>query len=428
MSQLKSQAKPFEISKWEVKEAWEEVRANRGAPGVDGQSIADFEEDLKNNLYKVWNRMSSGSYFPPPVRAVAIPKPHGGGERILGIPAVADRVAQTVVARHLVRRVDPILHPDSFGYRPGRSALDAVEKCRERSWKRDWVVEFDISQFFDSVPWDLLVKAVEAHTDAVWVKLYVRRWLAAPLKMPDGTLLERECGTPQGAPVSPVLANLFLHYAFDVWMVRDFPTVPFERYADDAVVHCVTERQARQVLAALSDRMAEVGLRLHPAKTRIVYCQDGLRRGSYEHTSFTFLGFRFQQRQMRDRNGRIRWSFRPAVSRDALKRLGEEVRSWRLHRRVNLTVEELAQRINPIVAGWMQYYGRVLPIGLVSTSDAHQRLPGALAPQQVQTVSRDEEGHRGLPAGSQAPPGDVRAVEMGQFPLLGLVIRTTRAV
>ncbi|WP_409467183.1 group II intron reverse transcriptase/maturase [Streptomyces sp. HC307] len=358
MSQLKSQAKPFEISKWEVKEAWEEVRANRGAPGVDGQSIADFEKDLKNNLYKVWNRMSSGSYFPPPVRAVAIPKPHGGGERILGIPAVADRVAQTVVARHLVRRVDPIFHPDSFGYRPGRSALDAVEKCRERSWKRDWVVEFDISQFFDSVPWDLLVKAVEAHTDAVWVKLYVRRWLAAPLKMPDGTLLGRECGTPQGALVSPVLANLFLHYAFDVWMAREFPAVSFERYADDAVVHCVTERQARQVLAALSERMAEVGLRLHPAKTRIVYCQDGLRRGSYEHTSFTFLGFTFQQRQMRDKNGRIRWSFRPAISNDALKRLGEEVRSWRLHRRVNLTVEELAQRINPIVAGWMQYYGR----------------------------------------------------------------------
>ncbi|MCX4555522.1 group II intron reverse transcriptase/maturase [Streptomyces phaeochromogenes] len=358
MSQLKSQAKPFEISKWEVKEAWEEVRANKGAPGVDGQSIADFEKGLKNNLYKVWNRMSSGSYFPPPVRAVAIPKPHGGGDRILGIPAVADRVAQTVVARHLVRRVDPIFHPDSFGYRPGRSALDAVAKCRDRSWKRDWVVEFDISQFFDSVPWGLLVKAVDAHTDAVWVKLYVRRWLAAPLKMPDGTLLEREKGTPQGAPVSPVLANLFLHYAFDVWMAREFPTVTFERYADDAVVHCVTERQARQVLAALSDRMAEVGLRLHPAKTRIVYCQDGLRRGSYEHTSFTFLGFTFQQRQMRDKNGRIRWSFRPAVSRDALKRLGEEVRSWRLHRRVNLTVEELAQRINPIVAGWMQYYGR----------------------------------------------------------------------
>ncbi|MET8213346.1 reverse transcriptase domain-containing protein [Streptomyces sp. NPDC005373] len=233
MGQLKSSTKPFDISKWEIKEAWEEVRANKGAPGVDGQSVADFEKDLENNLYKVWNRMSSGSYFPPPVRAVAIPKPYGGGERMLGIPAVADRVAQTVVARHLMRRVDPIFHPDSFGYRPGRSALDAVGKCRERCWKRDWVVEFDIAKFFDSVPWDLLVKAVEAHTDAVWVKLYVRRWLAAPLVMPDGSLLERERGTPQGAPVSPVMANLFLHYAFDTWMDREFPSVWFERYADD---------------------------------------------------------------------------------------------------------------------------------------------------------------------------------------------------
>lgn len=266
MGQLKSSAKPFEISKWEIKEAWEEVRANKGAPGVDGQSIADFEKALRNNLYKVWNRMSSGSYFPPPVRAVAIPKPHGGGTRMLGIPAVADRVAQTVVARHLMRRVEPAFHPDSFGYRPGRSALDAVGKCRERCWKRDWVVEFDIAKFFDSVPWDLLVNAVEAHTDAVWVKLYVRRWLAAPLVMPDGSLLERERGTSQGAPVSPVLANLFLHYAFDVWMAREFPSVWFERYADDAVLHCVTERQAHQVLAALTDRMVEVGLQLHRAR------------------------------------------------------------------------------------------------------------------------------------------------------------------
>jgi RNA-directed DNA polymerase len=361
VDQLKSQAKPFEISKWEVKEAWEEVRANRGAPGVDGQSIADFEKDLKNNLYRVWNRMSSGSYFPPPVRAVAIPKPGGRGTRMLGIPAVADRVAQTVVARHLMRRVDPVFHPDSFGYRPGRSALDAVEKCRERCWKRDWVVEFDISQFFDSVPWDLLVKAVEAHTDVVWVKLYVQRWLAAPLKMPDGTLLERELGTPQGAPVSPVLANLFLHYAFDVWMAREFPTVWFERYADDAVLHCVTERQARQVLAALTDRMAEVGLRLHPTKTRIVYCQDGRRQRSSEHTAFTFLGYTFRARRNRTRHGRLFLSFDPAVSKDALKRMGRELRSWQLHTRSDLSFSDLARWINPVVAGWLNYYGRFRP-------------------------------------------------------------------
>ncbi|MFD9515139.1 group II intron reverse transcriptase/maturase [Streptomyces mirabilis] len=328
---MKSQIKPFDISKWEIKEAWEEVRANKGAPGVDGQSIADFEKDLKNNLYRVWNRMSSGSYFPPPVRAVAIPKLQGDGEGILGIPAVADRVAQTVVARHLMRRVEPVFHPDSFGYRPGRSALDAVEKCRERCWKRDWVVEFDIAKFFDSVPWDLLVKAVEAHTDAVWVKLYVDRWLSAPLQLPDGSLLERECGTPQGAPVSPVLANLFLHYAFDAWMAREFPTVWFERYADDAVLHCVTERQARQVLAALTDRMAEVGLQLHPAKTQIVYCRDGRRQRAFEHAAFTFLGYTFRARRNRSRHGNLFLSFEPAVSKDALKKMGREVRSWHLH-------------------------------------------------------------------------------------------------
>ena len=361
MGQLKSQAKPFDISKWEVKEAWEEVRANKGAPGVDGQSIGDFEKDLKNNLYKVWNRMSSGSYFPPPVRAVAIPKPHGGGTRMLGIPAVADRVAQTVVARHLMRRVEPIFHPDSFGYRPGRSALDAVGKCRERCWKRDWVVEFDIAKFFDSVPWDLLVKAVEAHTDAVWVRLYVRRWLAAPLAMPDGSLLERERGTPQGAPVSPVLANLFLHYAFDTWMAREFPAVWFERYADDAVVHCVSEREAQRVLAALTDRMAEVGLQLHPAKTRIVYCQDGKRRRSYEHTAFTFLGYTFRARRSRNRHGRQFLSFDPAVSKDALTRMSREVRSWHLHTRSDLSFNELARRINPVVAGWLNYYSRFRP-------------------------------------------------------------------
>ncbi|MFE6548232.1 group II intron reverse transcriptase/maturase [Streptomyces sp. NPDC057746] len=361
MSQLKSQAKPFDISKWEVKEAWEEVRANRGAPGVDGQTLDDFEKDLKNNLYKVWNRMSSGSYFPPPVRAVPIPKPRGGGTRMLGIPAVADRVAQTVVARHLMRRVEPVFHPDSFGYRPGRSALDAVGKCRERCWKRDWVVEFDITKFFASVPWDLLVKAVEAHTDAVWVKLYMRRWLAAPLAMPDGSLLERERGTPQGAPVSSVLANLFLHYAFDTWMAREFPAVWFERYADDAVLHCVSERQAHQVLAALTDRMAEAGLRLHPAKTRIVYCRDGDRRGSYEHTAFTFLGYTFRARRSRTRHGRQFLSFDPAVSKDALKKMGREVRSWHLHTRSDLSFNELARKINPVVAGWLNYYGRFRP-------------------------------------------------------------------
>jgi len=199
MGKLKSQGKSFDISKWEVWEAFRQVKANQGAPGVDGQSIAGFEADLKNNLFRIWNRMSSGTYFPPPVRAVEIPKQHGGGTRMLGIATVADRVAQTVVARHLGERVEPVFHEDSYGYRPGRSALQAAERCRERCWKRDWVIDLDVAGFFDSVPWDLIVKAVQAHTDAPWVVLYVRRWLAAPLQLPDGTLQQRDRGTPQGS-------------------------------------------------------------------------------------------------------------------------------------------------------------------------------------------------------------------------------------
>ena len=301
--------------------------------------------------------MSSGSYFPPPVLAVEIPKPHGDGVRVLGVPTVADRVAQTVVAARLEREVEPIFHSDSYGYRPGRSALDAVGSCRARCWKYDWVIDLDIQKFFDTVPWDLVVKAVEAHTDQPWVLLYVNRWLRAPVQQADGTLIERDRGTPQGSAVSPVLANLFLHYAFDAWMAREFPTVPFERYVDDAVVHCVSERQAREVLAAIGDRMEQVGLRLHPDKTRIVYCQDGQRRGSHEHTSFTFLGYEFRQRAARNKHGQQFNAFLPAISKQALKRIGAEVRSWRLHHRTGHTFADLARWINPIVRGWMQYYG-----------------------------------------------------------------------
>jgi RNA-directed DNA polymerase len=357
VSELKSPGKPFDISRWEVWEAYRQVKANKGAPGVDGCSIEDFEKDLKNNLYRVWNRMSSGSYFPPPVKAVEIPKPHDGGVRILGVPTVADRIAQTVVARRLEAKVEPIFHPDSYGYRPGRSALDAVAACRKRCWRKDWVIDLDVQKFFDSVRWDLVIKAVQANTDQPWVVLYVRRWLAAPLQLPDGTLAERDRGTPQGSAVSPVLANLFLHYAFDAWMAREYPDVPFERYADDGVVHCDSHHQARQVLAAIANRMEQVGLRLHPDKTKVVYCKDGNRRGLHEHTSFTFLGFTFRARKARNKAGKNFTNFLPAISKDALKKISGEVRRWRLHRRTRHTFAELARKINPIVRGWMQYYG-----------------------------------------------------------------------
>jgi group II intron reverse transcriptase/maturase len=356
----KSTEKSFVISKQLVWEAYQQVKANKGAPGVDEQSIAEFDSDLRNNLYRIWNRMSSGTYFPPPVRAVVIPKPHGGGVRMLGVPTVGDRVAQTVVALTLQPRTEQIFHADSFGYRPGKSAHDALAVCRRRCRKKDWVLDLDIRAFFDSLDHALVVKAVRANITAKqrWVLLYVKRWLVAPLQHPDATLQPRDQGTPQGSAVSPVLANLVLHYAFDQFLAREFPSVDFERYADDAVIHCVTERQAREVWAALDARLTSLGLELHPDKTRIVYCKDDRRRGSFEHTSFTFLGYTFQPRTARTRGGTLFVSFLPAVSKDALARMSGQVRRWRLHLWNTRTLDELADRINPIVRGWMNYYGR----------------------------------------------------------------------
>jgi RNA-directed DNA polymerase len=355
------EGKPFDIPKRLVWQAWKRVKANGGAAGADGVTIEAFEADLGDNLYKIWNRMSSGTYFPPPVRAVEIPKA-SGGMRVLGVPTVADRVAQTVAALALEPRTEAIFHDDSYGYRRERGALDAVAKCRERCWEKDWVIDLDVRKFFDSVPWDLMVKAVQANAthEQRWIVLCVRRWLAAPIVMPDGRTQARDKGTPQGSAVSPVLANLFMHYAFDKWLERELPAVKFERYADDAVVHCATERQANEVLAALEERMAEVGLQLHPDKTRIVFCKDGRRRyADCAHTSFTFLGYTFRARNAPTRDGTSMFTgFLPAVSKDALKRMSEEVRSWRIHLRTATELKDLASWINPVVRGWMTYYGR----------------------------------------------------------------------
>jgi RNA-directed DNA polymerase len=350
--------KSFEISKRVVWEAYEKVKANQGAAGVDEQSIAEFERDLKGNLYKLWNRMSSGTYFPPPVRAVEIPKAAGKGVRVLGVPTVSDRIAQTVVRSYLEPEVEPLFHPDSYGYRPGRSALDAVATCRQRCWKKDWVIDLDIRAFFDSLDHDLVMRTVSKHTDLRWVLLYVERWLKAPLQMGDGTVVQRDRGTPQGSAISPLLANLFLHYAFDRWLTREFPTVSFERYADDAVVHCATKAQAQQVLGAIVERMAQVGLELHPDKTRIVYCKDASRPGSHEHQRFNFLGYTFRPRLAKSRHGNFFVSFLPAVGDDAKKTIGREIRSWRLNRRSDQALTDLVRMINPIVQGWINYYGR----------------------------------------------------------------------
>jgi len=358
VSEPRSTEKPFDISKRVVWDAYERVKANQGAAGVDGESIAEFERDLKGNLYKLWNRLSSGSYFPPAVRAVEIPKAGGKGVRTLGVPTVADRIAQTVVRLYLEPAVEPEFHRDSYGYRPGRSALDAVGTCRERCWRYDWVIDLDIRSFFDSLDHDLMLRAVSKHTELRWVLLYVARWLKAPLQRADGTQEQRNRGTPQGSAISPLLANLFLHYAFDLWMAREYPGVPFERYADDAVAHCATEAQARQVLDAIAGRMVEVGLELHPDKTRIVYCKDADRTGSNERERFDFLGYTFRPRLSKSRHGHCFVNFSPAVSDDAKKAIGREIRSWRINCRSDKTLTDLARMFNPIVQGWINYYGR----------------------------------------------------------------------
>ncbi len=321
--------KSYKIPKKLVWEAYQCVKANEGGAGVDRESIAQFEGRLKNNLYKLWNRMSSGSYFPPPVKGVPIPK-KSGGERMLGIPTVSDRIAQTVVKWQLEPILDPLFHQNSYGYRPDRSALDAVAMVRRRSWEYDWVVEFDIKGLFDNIDHELLMRALRKHCDTPWILLYVERWLKAPMQTTAGNLEERTSGTPQGGVVSPLLANLFLHYAFDMWVTRNLPSVRFCRYADDGVIHCKNREQAEFVLSKIRKRFEQCRLELHPDKTRIVYCQDINRQEVHSNVQFTFLGYTFRPRKAVDKYGRVYVNFSPAVSRDALRTMRQTIRGWHI--------------------------------------------------------------------------------------------------
>jgi RNA-directed DNA polymerase len=349
--------KPYEISKHIVLEAFQRVKANKGAAGIDDVSLRAFEEDLKDNLYKIWNRMSSGSYFPPPVKAVEIPKKNTG-KRILGVPTVADRVAQMVGKIDFEPVVEPYFHRDSYGYRPGKSAADALAVVRERCWRYDWVLEFDIKGLFDNIDHELLMKAVRKHTDNPWAILYIQRWLKAPFQMPDGTVKERTKGTPQGGVISPLLANLFLHYAFDMWMNRNHSDKPFVRYADDAVVHCHSKRDAEELLESLQERMMECKLELNLDKTRIIYCKDDDRRDNYPETSFDFLGYTFRPRRSKNKYGKFFINFTPAVSNKAKKAMRQTVHNWRMHLKPDKTLEDLSCMFNPIIRGWINYYGR----------------------------------------------------------------------
>jgi group II intron reverse transcriptase/maturase len=349
-------AKPFCISKQEVLDAFKRVKSNRGAAGVDEQSIEEFDRDMKNNLYKLWNRMSSGSYFPPPVLRVEIPK-GGGGTRPLGIPTVADRIAQMVVKTRLEPELEKYFHADSYGYRPGKSAVEAVGIARKRCWRYDWVLDIDVKGFFDNIDHELLMRAVRKHTGCKWIRLYIQRWLTAPVQMPGGVLVNSEKGTPQGGVVSPLLANLFLHYAFDLWMRTNQPHIPFERYADDVICHCKSKAQAEWLLASIEKRLAECKLELNLRKTQIVYCKDGRRKGRYPRVKFDFLGFTFQPRQVKVRNGDIFVGFNPAVSDKAAMAIRNEIRSWRFHLRSDRSLEDFSRMFNPILRGWVNYYG-----------------------------------------------------------------------
>ena len=353
-----SETKPFTIAKQSVMNAYIRVRTNKGRGGVDEMSLEKFGKDYKNHLYKIWNQMSSGSYMPPPVMLVEIPK-KDGSKRPLGIPTVADRIAQSVVVETLERTLDPLFDEDSYGYRFKKSAAQALEKTRVRCWKYNWVVDVDIKGFFDNLSHDLLMKAVRKHISCKWMLLYIERWLVAPVQLEDGTIQPRTKGVPQGSVVGPVLANLYLHYAMDGWLRRNFAHCPFERFADDSVIHCSTEAEAISLKEALAERLKACGLELHPLKTKIVYCKDSNRRKKYPNIHFDFLGYTFKPRQAQNRIRKESFTnCLPAVSNKSKKSMRDKMRKWETLKLSGSQLEEVAKEINPVVRGWINYYGK----------------------------------------------------------------------
>jgi group II intron reverse transcriptase/maturase len=396
------QGKVFEIPKELVWQSYQQVRKNKGSAGCDGQTLQGFEENRDKNLYKIWNRLSSGSYLPPPVLEKRIPK-GDGKERLLGIPTVADRVAQGAVKIYLERHLEPLFDEDSYGYRPNKSAHDALEKCKRRCWQHSWVLEIDIQSFFDCVRHDLVLKTLEHHRVPRWLLLYCRRWLEAPSVNAENreTPAGRTLGTPQGGVISPLLANLFLHYAFDRWMRTKHPEVPFERYADDIVFHCNTMREAAKLKRELEERMKEVGLTLHPEKTQVVYV-DTFERWNVK-TEFTFLGYDFKLRTLKSpRTGKLARKCMPGASKKAMKEITQTVRNWRLHRSTEEGAKQLARRYNGMVRGWIAYYGKhwyrnfsyrlwsVLQSRLIKWVEAKYRLGPRAASHRLNLMKKED--------------------------------------
>ncbi|HEX5153080.1 MAG TPA: group II intron reverse transcriptase/maturase [Parafilimonas sp.] len=351
--------KSLPVSKRMVYNSYLRVCDKNGSAGIDKESIEMFNENLSGNLYKIWNRMTSGSYFPPPVRTVFIPKKQGG-ERPLGIPTVSDRIAQGVVKDYLEPAMEAIFHNSSFGYRPGRSAHNALVQCHENCVRKAWVLDVDIKGFFDHISHNIMLQLLQQHTQEKWVLIYVERWLKAGVEQKDGSITARTKGTPQGGVISPLLANIYLHHALDVWMDEENPQCPFERYADDIVVHCNSKEQAEQMLEMLKARMAAYELTLHPEKTKIVYCKNYNRNENHDNESFTFLSYSFQPRARKDKFGRKKtfFVFSGAISNVAKTSIREAIRGVMIPRWSQQTLEWFAEKLNPKIRGWVNYYTR----------------------------------------------------------------------
>ena len=352
-----NESKQYDIPKRAVIEAYKRVKANKGSAGIDGIDFEKFEEKLNNNLYKIWNRMSSGSYFPSPVMAVEIPKKTGGVRR-LGIPTITDRVAQMVARMYVESAVEPMFCDDSYGSRPNKSALDAIEMTRKRCWRYDYVIELDVKGLFDNIDHELLMRVVRRHVKEAWICMYIERWLKTPFVLRNGEVIERNAGTPQGGVISPVLANMFLHYVFDMWMKRNFPQAPFERYADDGVVHCKSKEEALFIKESLVKRFAECKLELHPTKTRIVYCKDKDRTRDEDLTEFDFLGYTFKAVYIKCKDGKMRSNFIASVSKTSAKTFRDKIKSLEIHKKTGCKINMIAEILNPMLRGWMNYFGK----------------------------------------------------------------------
>jgi len=356
---LWNETKSIPISRQMVWMAYQKVRSNKGSAGIDEISIEEFDANRRKYLYKLWSRMSSGSYFPPAVKEVEIPK-KDGKVRKLGVPTIMDRVGQMVIKMYIEPKLEEVFSPNSYGYRPKKNAHQALQSVRENCWKTDWVIDLDIKGFFDNIDHEKLMLAVEKHIPENWVKLYIKRWLEAPVSMVSGTLREKQGkGTPQGGVISPLLANLFLHYAFDKWIENTDKNVQFSRYADDVILHCRNKAHAEQILKMVHQRMKSVGLELHPSKTKVVYCRDYRRKESYSTVKFDFLGYSFQPRSaFSKKNGKMFLGYDCAISISSRKQIADKLEELKISKLSFNSIVGVAQYLNPMIRGWVNYYGK----------------------------------------------------------------------